>query len=180
MSKTPQTRRGYDIFEAVSALQKCIRRGDEFQAVYWAQELEGFNARMVWNRLRVIASEDIGLANPVSTLVVDVLERNYADAVRRDNDSSRLFLVHAVLYLAKSSKNRMVDDLLITVYGQVQFEKLKLPVPDYALDMHTGRGKRMGRGIKHFLEEGIKIVNEAGENPYKGSAAKILMKYGKP
>jgi hypothetical protein len=38
----------------------------------------------------------------------------------------------------------------------------------------------MGRGIEYFLEEGTKLANEAGENPYKDSAAKILMKYGKP
>jgi replication-associated recombination protein RarA len=110
--KIPRTRRGYDIFEVASALQKCIRRGDEYQAVYWALELEGFNGRMVWNRLRAIASEDIGLADPLATLVVDVLEKNYADAVRRKNDAYRLFLAHAVLYLSKAPKNRMVDDLL--------------------------------------------------------------------
>ena len=25
----------------------------------------------------------------------------------------------------------------------------------------------MGRGINHFLKEGVKILNEKGENPYK-------------
>lgn len=175
-----QTSQGYDIFEVLSALQKCIRRGDEQQAVYWAAILEPFNAKMVWNRLRVIASEDIGPANPMATLVVDVLEKNYDDAVRRKSDSCRLFLVHAVLFLARSSKSRTVDDLLITVYGSIKFENLKLEIPDCALDMHTARGKMMGRGFKHFLEEGIKLVNETLENPYKGPAARILLKYGKP
>jgi hypothetical protein len=89
-------------------------------------------------------------------------------------------LVHAILYLAQSPKNRTVDDLLTTVYGAVRFEGLKLQIPDCALDMHTAKGRLIGRGIEHFWEEEIKIVNEAGENPYKGSAARILMKYGKP
>ena len=66
------------------------------------------------------------------------------------------------------------------MYGSIRFENLKLEIPDYALDMHTVRGKMMGRGIKHFLDEGIKLTNESGENPYKGSAARILLKYGKP
>lgn len=32
-------------------------------------------------------------------------------------------------------------------------------MPDYALDKHTGRGKKMGRGLKHFIEEGAKLNN---------------------
>jgi len=175
-----QTQREYDIYELLSALQKDIRRGNEYQAVFWAAELESFNAKMVWNRLRVIASEDISMANPNATLVVDVLEKEYDDAVRRKNDSSRLFLVHAVLFLARSPKSRIVDDLLITAYGNIKFKDEKLEIPDYALDMHTARGKMMGRGIKHFIEEGCKLVNEAFENPYKGTAAEILFKYGQP
>ena len=76
-AKIPQTARGYDPWEVTSALQKCVRRGDEQQATYWAAELETFNDLMLWNRLKVIASEDIGPANPTATLVIDILERNY-------------------------------------------------------------------------------------------------------
>jgi len=176
----PQTPRGYDIYELLSALQKDIRRGKEYPAVFWAVELESFNPKALWNRLRVIASEDVGIANPLASLFVDVLEKEYDDAIRRKNDSSRLFLVHAVLYLAKSPKNRAVDDLLIAVYGNIKFKDEKLEIPDYALDMHTAKGKMMGRGLKYFIEEGSKIENEALENPYKETAAEILLKYGKP
>jgi hypothetical protein len=38
----------------------------------------------------------------------------------------------------------------------------------------------MGRGPKFFIEEGSKLVNEIFENPYKETAAEILLKYGKP
>jgi replication-associated recombination protein RarA len=176
----PITPKGYDFHEVLSALQKEIRRCKEYEAVYWAVELESFNSKVLWNRLRVIASEDIGIANPVAPLIIDVLEKQYNDAKERDNDSYRLFLVHAVLFLARSPKSRMVDDLLITVYGNIRFKNEKLEIPYYALDMHTARGKMMGRGFKHFIEEGSKIANEAFENPYKGPAAEILLKYGKP
>jgi hypothetical protein len=30
-------------------------------------------------------------------------------------------------------------------------------IPDYAIDMHTLKGKKMGRGVKHFFEEGSKL-----------------------
>jgi replication-associated recombination protein RarA len=170
----------YDFHELLSALQKEIRRGKEYNAVFWAVELESFNAKALWNRLRVIASEDVGLANPVAPLIIDVLEKQYKDAKGRKNDSWRLFLVHAVLFLARSPKSRMVDDLLIAVYSNTKYRNERLEIPDYALDMHALRGRKMGRGFKHFIEEGSKIANEAMENPYKGPATEILLKYGKP
>jgi replication-associated recombination protein RarA len=173
-----QTSRGYDIYELLSALQKDIRRGKEYQAVFWAAELESFNSKMLWNRLQVIASEDIGVANPFAPLLIDVLERKYDDARKRNNDSYRLFLVHAVLFLARSRKSRIVDDLLNVVYGEIQHEDKKLPIPDYALDMHTLRGKKMGRGFDHFFSEGNKLKNEPFENPYTEKAKEILSKYG--
>ena len=101
----PTTPKGYDMHEVLSALQKEIRRCNEYEAVYWATELESFNPEILWKRLRVIASEDIGLADPHASLIVDVLEKQYY-GVAGKNDSSRLFLVHAVLYLARSSKSR--------------------------------------------------------------------------
>ena len=178
--RMPQTPRGYDLHELLSALQKDIRRGNEYEAVFWAVELEGFNATALWNRLRVIASEDIGIADPLAPLVIDVLEKEYNDAKRRENYSQRLFLVNAVLFLARSAKSRIVDDLLITVYGDIKFRDKKLEIPDYAIDMHTLRGVKKGRGFKDFLEEGSKLENEATSNPYKDSAKEILLKYGKP
>ena len=129
----PTTPKGYDMLEVLSALQKEIRRGKEYEAVYWATELESFNHKALWNRLRVIASEDVGLADPLASLIVDVLEKQYYDAVARTNDSSRLFVVHAVLYLARAPKSRIVDSLLSVVYKDEE----RLEIPDYALDMHT-------------------------------------------
>ena len=47
----------------MSAVQKCIRRGNEMEAMYWAVEMfeSGFD-EWLWKRLRIIASEDVGLA----------------------------------------------------------------------------------------------------------------------
>jgi len=173
-----QTSRGYDIYELLSALQKDIRRGNEYQAMFWAVELESFNPTALWNRLRVIASEDIGIANPLAPLVIDVLEKEYDDAKERENDSYRLFLVHAVLFLARSRKSRIVDDLLNVVYGEIQHTDKKLPIPDYALDMHTHRGRKLGRSYEHFFSEGCKLKNEPFENPYTEKAKAMLIKYG--
>jgi replication-associated recombination protein RarA len=173
----PQTQRGYDFHELLSALQKDIRRGNEYEAVFWAAELESFNPTALWNRLRVIASEDIGIANPLALLVIDVLEKEYNSAKERGNDSY-IFLTHAVLFLARSHKSRIVDDLLNVVYGEIQHEDKKLSIPDYALDMHTLRGKKMGRGLEHFFSEGTKLNKEPYENPYTEKAKEILKQGG--
>jgi replication-associated recombination protein RarA len=148
-SGPPQTQRGYYFDEVFSALQKDIRRGKEYEAVFWAAELESFNPKALWNRLRVIASEDIGIANPHASLIVDVLEKEY-NATKGKNDSWRLYLVHAVLFLARSPKSRIVDSLLNVVYNDYE----RLEIPDYALDKHTYRGRKMGRGWDHFFAEG--------------------------
>jgi len=177
-TENSQTSRGYDIYELLSALQKDTRRGNEYEAVFWAAELESLNPRMLWNRLQVIASEDIGVANSLASLIIDVLERKYYDARKRNSDSYRLFLTHAVLFLARSRKSRIVDDLLNVVYGEIQHEDKKLPIPDYALDMHTLRGKKMGRGFEHFFTEGNKLKKEPFDNPYTEKAKETLIKYG--
>ena len=129
----PLTSKGYDMLEVLSAMQKEIRRCNEYEAEYWATELESFNPKALWNRLRVIASEDIGIADPLASLIVDVLEKQYDDAVARKNDSSRLFLVHAVLYLARAPKSRIVDNLLAVFNNDNE----RLEIPDYAPVSYT-------------------------------------------
>jgi hypothetical protein len=38
--------------------------------------------------------------------------------------------------------------------------EMKPVIPDYALDMHTARGQKMGRDFKHFLEIGAQLNPE--------------------
>jgi replication-associated recombination protein RarA len=162
----------------LSAVQKEIRRGNEYNAVFWAVEAESLNPTAFWDRLRVIASEDIGVANPIAPLIIDVLEKDYDKFKGKKDDPHRIFLTNAVLYLARSPKSRIVDDLLNVVYGEIQYEDKKLPIPDYALDMHTRRGREMGRGYDYFFSEGNKLNNEAFENPYTARAKELLKNKG--
>jgi replication-associated recombination protein RarA len=182
MPKTPPvTERGNNVFEVLSALQKEIRRGNERDAMFWAVELESFNPAMLWNRLQVIASEDVGPANSALTVVIESLRRQYEEAREEKKNSYRLYLAHAVIASAMSSKSRIVDDLLNVVYGEIQHEDKKLPIPDYALDIHTKRGRMKGRSWDHFYTEASKLVNETSkfQNPYTQDARKMLEKYGR-
>src|SRR5207249_2071115 len=62
-----QTIGGYNGYQVTSALQKCIRRGLEKDALFWATELWAScnkdGREYIWHRLRVISSEDVGLAD---------------------------------------------------------------------------------------------------------------------
>jgi replication-associated recombination protein RarA len=164
--------------EVASALQKSIRRGEEREALYWATELElaGFGA-YVWKRLKIIASEDVGLADSNVAVQVRALFENWQE-VRKQTQPGyegfyRVFMLHAVAVLARAPKSRMLDHALMMLYAG---DRPKLPIPDYALDMHTKRGRMRGRGIEHFLDEGSKLVNETIEDPYREEGQAALRK----
>ena len=140
MNLLAKTKHGYDHYELLSALQKCIRRGMEYEAVHFAMELEEFNPSMLWNRLKVIAAEDIGPANPQMTGLVDILLKNYlAEKSKLGDNHATLYLANAVVCLCFSQKSRITDDLLNVVYMEREKENKFLPIPDFALDRHTAR-----------------------------------------
>ncbi len=166
MNGLANTKHGYDHYELLSALQKCVRRGLEYEAAHFAVELEEFNPTMLWNRLRIIACEDIGPANPLMPLLIDYLQRQYqTEKAKLAENSHQLFLINAVVCLCRSQKSRITDDLLNVVSTEREQGKF-LPIPDFALDMHTARGKAMGKGPEDFFSEGNKLANEAFPNPY--------------
>src|SRR6266511_4394470 len=71
---------GYLKGEVASALQKCLRRGDERGALFWATELElAGHGEYVWKRLRIIASEDVGIADSTVALTVRALYDNWRE-----------------------------------------------------------------------------------------------------
>jgi replication-associated recombination protein RarA len=174
------TKNGYDHYELLSALQKCIRRGMEYEAVHFAVELEEFNPTMLWNRLRVIACEDVGPANPMIPILIDVLQKNYlAEKSKLSESNYKLFLVNAVVCLCFSQKSRITDDLLNVVYTERETEAKFPPIPEFALDKHTARGKALGKGIDDFFTEGNKLENEAFVNRYTERSKELLKKYSK-
>jgi replication-associated recombination protein RarA len=148
---------GYRCEEVSSAMQKCIRRGLEEDALFWATELDlsGFG-EYVWKRLKIIASEDIGLEEgSIRAVAVRALYDNWREQRKKDDTRhapERLFLVHAVLALSRSFKSRVVDNALIVFY---EGAREKRSIPDFALDRHTQRGRRLHRGWDHFFTEGV-------------------------
>ena len=159
---------GYRCDECASAMQKSIRRGLERDSLYWATELDlaGYGD-YVWRRLRVIASEDVGMADPNVAVQVRALSENYRE-MREHNRKShqhekgrrpgeRLFLLQAVVVLVRAPKSRMIDHLVMVMY---EGDRAGVEMPDWALDKHTSAGKNRGRGLDHFFAEGAALSNE--------------------
>jgi replication-associated recombination protein RarA len=177
----PPTKRGYDLFEVASALQKAIRRSQPDEAAYWTAELDlsGYG-EYAWKRLRIIASEDIGLAEPLLPAVLDGLYTTWT-ALRKKKEAAqpeRLQLMHAALLCAHAHKSRYVDNAAIVHYLGLD-DGLVRDIPDHALDKHTLRGKQMGRGMEHFFSEGARLIQpverEATDDPYAERAAQFFL-----
>jgi replication-associated recombination protein RarA len=146
---------GHTLFECSSALQKSIRRGEVDTAMYFAVELDLSNyGEYLWRRLRAIASEDIGMANPALPAMLAGLYESWSDFAAREQKTDRLFLGHAILALCTSPKSRAVDNFQITHYAT--HDQVR-EVPEWAFDMHTHRGKAMGRGVDHFFDSSAQV-----------------------
>lgn len=154
------TRKGYDFFEVSSAFQKAVRRAEEKVAIYFGTELAGSGyAKYLWRRMLVIASEDIGLADNSVCVTINALYSNWQVIAEKNHEEGIIPITHAILLLVRSKKSRLVDNA--KMYALKNGERME--IPDYALDVHTRRGKRMGRSYQFFLESGRVLENQEAQ-----------------
>lgn len=175
------TKKGYDFYEVASAFQKSIRRGLLEDAMYWGIELYESNyEEYAWKRMIIMASEDVGLGEPSCVVQIMALKQSFDYlAMRKDMGAKKLPFTHAIAVLVNSRKSRFIDHA-ITVYWQQNREEMK-EIPNWAFDMHTRRGKAMGRGLDYFYKESCKITNAnkvKGEEELERIAWKIDNVYG--
>jgi replication-associated recombination protein RarA len=171
------TPNGHRCDEISSLLQKSIRRGEERLALYAASELDlGGWPGYAWRRLKVVASEDVSLADPEAVLLVHALFAGWERErkVKAHPLTASLFLTHALLVLCRARKSRLVDDALTAIY---EGPRPPLELPSWAIDLHTRRGRELGRGLEHFYADGALLANEADvENDYADEARAALDK----
>src|SRR6478609_4426452 len=65
--------------------------------------------------------------------------------------------------MARAPKSRSGCHFGAAIGLRSMLEDFAPTIPDYALDMHTMKGKAMGRGLDHFRKEGAKLVPEPTE-----------------
>ncbi len=95
---------GEQHYDIVSAFIKSIRGSDPNAAVYWlARMLEGGeDVKFIARRLLILASEDIGNANPTALIMANSTFQAVASV---GHPESRILLSQCAIYLANSSKS---------------------------------------------------------------------------
>jgi putative ATPase len=145
-----------DHYDVVSAFIKSIRGSDVDAGLYWLARMlaAGEDPRFIARRLVILASEDVGMADPTGLLVADAAARAVEFVGLPE---AQLNLAHAVIYLASAPKSNSV----ITALGAAMNDVSSLPagqVPPHLRDSHYRSAARLGHGVgyryPHDEEEG--------------------------
>jgi putative ATPase len=137
-------RQGDRHYDFVSAWIKATRGSDVDASLYYlAVMLEGGeDPRFIARRMVILASEDIGNADPQALLVADAAAR----AVDRVGlPECALNLAQATVHLALAPKSNASYKALAAARAEVRASGAKTP-PDYLRDAHYPGAEKLGRG----------------------------------
>jgi putative ATPase len=131
-------------YDQISALIKSVRGSDPDAGLYWmARMLEaGEDPRFLARRMVILASEDIGLADPQALLVAEAAARavEYVGL-----PEAALNLAEAVIYLARAPKSNAV----VVALGRAQADvrsTVAQEVPPHLRDAHYKSAAALGHG----------------------------------
>jgi putative ATPase len=132
-------------YDIVSAFIKSIRGSDPDAGLYWlARMLEaGEDARFIARRLVILASEDVGMADPMALLVADAAARAVEFVGLPE---AQLNLAHAVIHMATAPKSNRVTAAL----GQAQADVRDKPAGEVPMHLRSAGyygAKKLGHGI---------------------------------
>ena len=166
-------------YDIISAFIKSVRGSDPDAAVYWlARMLEGGeDIKFIARRLVILASEDIGLANPNALLMAT----NCFQAVHMVGwPESRIILSEAAIYLATSPKSnasymaindaqelvKKTGDLSVPLHIRNAPTKLMKEL-NYGKDYDYAHSYEGGLAELEFFPEELKgsVFYDPGKNP---------------
>ncbi len=143
-------------YDIISAFIKSIRGSDPNAAVYWlARMIEGGeDEKFIARRMVILASEDIGNANPTAL----VLAQSTFDSVRTIGfPEARIILSQCAIYLATSPKSH-ASYLAIKKAQKCVKDTRDLPVPLHLRNAPTHLLKKIG------YSEGYKYPHDFEDN----------------
>ena len=134
-------------YDVVSAFIKSIRGSDADAGLYWLARMlaAGEDARFVARRLVILASEDVGMADPTALVVADAAARA-VEVVGLPE--AKLNLAQAVVHLATAPKSNRVTVAL----GRAERDVAELPageVPAHLRDAHYRGAAVLGHGRRY-------------------------------
>jgi putative ATPase len=131
-------------YDVVSAFIKSIRGSDPDAGIYWlARMLEaGEDARFIARRLVILASEDIGMADPMSLMVADAAARAVEFVGLPEAGHN---LAQAVVHLATAPKSNRTATAWWNATADVKAGKGR-EVPMHLRDGHYRGAAKLGHG----------------------------------
>ncbi len=181
---------GEQHYDIISAMIKSIRGSDPNAAVYWlARMIEGGeDVKFIARRLLILASEDIGNANPTALIMAN----NTFQAVSVIGyPESRIILSQCVIYLANSAKSnasyqaigdaqqlvKQTGDLSVPLHLRNAPTKLMKDL-DYGKDYKYAHNYKDNFAEQEFLPDEIKntVFYKPGNNARENSFREFLKK----
>lgn len=181
---------GEQHYDIISAFIKSIRGSDPNGAVYWlARMIEGGeDVKFIARRMVILASEDIGNANPTAM----ILANNTFQAVTTIGyPEARIILSQCAIYLASSPKSN-ASYKAIGKAQQVVKQTGDLPVPIHLRNAPTKLMKELGYGkdylyahdydqnfaFQDYLPDNLQgeVFYEPGNNPREQALREYLKK----
>jgi putative ATPase len=131
-------------YDTISAFIKSCRGGDPDAAMYWLAKMlaGGEDPRFIARRLVILASEDVGLADP-QALPLAVAAHHACDFIGLPE--AELTLAHATLYIATAPKSNSATLALGEAHRALKEQPVQ-PVPASLRDKGGQASKRMGHG----------------------------------
>jgi len=137
-------KKGEQHYDIISAFIKSMRGSDPNAAVYWlARMIEGGeDVKFIARRMVILASEDIGNANPTALVMANAT----FEAVNKIGyPESSLILSQCAIYLASSAKSNAATTAIGDAMNAVK-EHGDLPVPLHIRNAPTRLMKNLGYG----------------------------------
>jgi len=131
-------------YDTISAFIKSCRGSDPDAALYWLAKMlaGGEDPRFLARRLVILASEDVGLADPTA-LPVAVAAHHACDFIGLPE--AELTLAHATLHIATAPKSNSATLALAAAHRALREQPVQ-PVPAHLRDKGGQANKRLGHG----------------------------------
>ncbi len=177
---------GEQHYDVISAFIKSVRGSDPNAAIYYLARMlaGGEEPRFIARRLMILASEDIGLANPNAMLLANAC----FDTVHKIGmPEARIPLAETTIYLATSPKSNSAYAAINAAMAQVEHDTTNRPVPLHIRNAPTKLMKSLdyGRDYKYahdytgsfveqeFMPDGMEGTRFYTPNEQNAAEAKI-------
>lgn len=136
---------GDDHYDTVSAFIKSMRGSDPDAAIYWLAKMltAGEDPRFIARRIAILASEDIGNADPRA---ITVAASTYDIIERIGMPECQLTLAQAVIYMATAPKSNACTVAIGKAVSDVKSGRT-VQVPRHLRDGHYKGAKELGNAV---------------------------------